>query len=242
MSAVLRPHEDPPYRPDEVTGAGEDEGYPSELRGQPRNWLALVIIVAFLGGLAYLGYRAAHSKSQGPRQQVVKIAVLPDTPPPPPPPKEEKKPEDKQDNKPQPQDKPKPLETPPAPQQLKMDGPAGEGPSPFAAGTVNNEYRGGEIGTGNGLQFALFTNQLQRHMQEALARDPDVKSEDYKVDVSVWLRPDGSFDRVRLDSSTGNAKLDASLRQALNQLPPVTGVPANLPQPVRLRITNRMMG
>ena len=47
---------------------------------------------------------------------------------------------------------------------------------------------------------------------------------------------------ILLLASTGDEKSDEVLRQALTQLPPMSNVPANLVQPIRLRITNRMTG
>ena len=213
------------------------------------SWGTRAAILAGLVAVCLLVYWAATSfKSgpSGPKRQTVKISVLPDTPPPPPPPKVEKPPEpERQETKPQPQqDQPKAQATP-EPQQLKMDGPAGDGPSAFAAGQVNSEYKGGDVGTGIGggdrLQFKLFASQLQRHIQASLARNSSIKLGDYRVNVQVWLTPSGEM-RVELASPSGDAKTDEALKQALSQLPPVSDVPASLPQPIRLRITNRMTG
>lgn len=222
-----------------------DEAAHVEDRGIGR-FLVPLVIVALMGlGVAALWFTLGQGSS-APRRQVVKIAVLPDTPPPPPP-KEEKKPEpEKVEAKPQPTpEQPKPVETPPAPQQLKMDGPAGDGPSAFAAGQVSQEYKGGEIGSGQGanrLQYAFFTNRLTRHIQSELARDDDLRGLDYRVQVRVWLAPGGAMEKVELLTSTGNPARDRDLRQALMQLPPVDQVPPSLPQPLTLRITNRVTG
>ena len=97
------------------------------------------------------------------------------------------------------------------------------------------------IGGGGKLQFALFNGQLQRHVQSALARNAKAKIADYRVNVQVWVSPAGEL-RIELLSSTGDEKSDEVLRQALGQLPPIANVPANLVQPIRLRITNRMTG
>lgn len=205
-----------------------------------------VVIAALLGAVIWWGVHAMGQSHSGPKRQTVKIAVLSDTPPPPPPPPKEKPPEpEKQELKPQmQQEQVKPQEAPPAPAQLKMDGPAGDGPSAFAAGQVATEYKGGEIGFGNGgnrLQFALFTNKLTRHIQLALSKNKDVKF-DFRVSVQVWLGANGAFQKVVLDSSTGDPQMDATLRSALTHLPPIDGVPGNLPQPLLLRITNRLTG
>lgn len=211
-------------------------------------WLIPAAAALLLIGLAYWAVTSLGGPS-APKRQTVKIAVLPDTPPPPPPPpKEEKKPEpEKQDLKPQPQqEQPKPVEAPPEPQQLKMEGPAGDGPSAFAAGSVATEYKGGEIGTGTGginrLQFAAFTNQLTRDIQAQLLRHRDLRGLDYRVSVNVWLAPSGDLSRVELASSTGNEATDAVLRRVLNEVNARGQVPPDLPQPLTLRITNRVTG
>lgn len=206
--------------------------------------LALLVV-----GLGVFIYSQMGSASKGPKRQTVKIAVLPDTPPPPPPPpKEEKRPEPKpEENKPQPQEQ-KQVEAPPEPQQLKMEGAAGDGPSAFSAGSVTQEYQKGEIGSGvggtavNKMQFALFTNQLQKHISSSLAKDPSIKLGDYRVRVNVHLEASGTFKDVTLETSTGDVTLDRALEAALRRLPPMKDVPSNLPQPISLRITNRMTG
>lgn len=210
------------------------------------SWMAGALVALAIGALVVWAVTSFKGSGGGHKQQMVKIAVLPDTPPPPP--KEEKKPEpEKREDKTQPQQEqqPKPQVAPPEPQQLKMEGPTGDAPSAFSGGSVTQEYKGGDVGTGTGggaLQFAFFTNQLSRHMQSALARTRDVRLEDYKANVRVWLSPSGEFKRVELAASTGDEKVDEALRQAFLRLPPMPDVPANLPYPIRLRITNRMIG
>ena len=220
----------------------------SQPDGKKQKILIVGSILVVMAGLVWWGVNAAGGSTSGPKRQTVKIAVLPDAPPPPPPPKPEKLPEpEKQELKQtMQQEQPKPQEAPPAPAQLKMDGPAGDGPSAFAAGQVSAEYKGGEIGTGTGgvnkLQFALFTTQLQKHIQLQLAKNTAIKLGDYRVNVQVALSPSGDFQRVELLSSTGDSQVDEALQNALNHMAPMRDVPANLPQPVRLRITNRMTG
>ena len=209
-----------------------------------------VIALALVGG-AWLLYKNLGSTSKGQRTQTVKIAVLPDTPPPPPP-KEEKKPEPKpEESKPQPQEQPKPAEAPPEPQQLKMEGAAGDGPSAFGAGSVNNDYKGGAVMTGGSggtlsdkLAANSFGNAARRELNDYLNRDQALRrGGDYKLPVSLWVRADGSIERFQLDEASGNAELDARLRQTLAQFRGFrTPPPANVPQPIRLQVTNRMTG
>jgi protein TonB len=214
------------------------------------------ILIALIG-MAVVGYggywlKSQFSKPSGPTRQVTKISIIPDTPPPPPPPpKEEKRPEPKEQKEAK-VEQPKPVEAPPQQaEQLKMEGAAGDGPSPFAAGSVTNEYKGGDVGSTiggasakpNRMQYAFFTNALQRHIQDELARNREVKQIDYRVVVKVWLARDGSIQRAVLDDSTGDDRSDAALSAALADMRRFRDAPpADMPQPIRLRITNRLTG
>jgi len=226
--------------------------YPSADEQQgARRWLVPALIVLVLVGVGALIASQMGKSSSAPKRQTVKIAVLPDTPPPPPPPKEEKRPEPKpEDNEPQPQEQPKPLEAPPEPQQLKMEGAAGDGPSAFTAGTVRSEYRGGEIGTGAGGTLAdrmagvNYGNVARRELGAFLNRDEAVRrAGDYRVPLALWLNADGSVARWELQGSTGNPAADAAIREALSRFKGFRAAPpSNLSWPMRLQLTNRMTG
>lgn len=210
-------------------------------RSDASRWLRIaggVLLVA--AAIAVVVYLLQGLGKSGPTQQrqVTRITVLPDTPPPPPPPPPKEQPKDTKDIK---QDQPKQVELPQEAQQLKMEGEAGEGASPFAAGAVSRDYTGGKVG--NGMQFAFFSNALQRHIQDELARNRKLKLGDYRVTVKVWIGADGTIRRAELADSTGNPDTDRAIRSALTDLGPLrTAVPDNLPQPIKLRITNRMTG
>lgn len=221
---------------------------PSQDGGLKRLLVPGLITLVMVGAGVFI-YRQMDSGPVAPKRQTVKIAVLPDTPPPPPP-KEEKKPEPKpEDNKPQAQEQPKPVEAPPEPQQLKMDGPAGDGPSAFAAGAVNNEYRGGEIGSGSGgvadrLAAMGYGNAARRELNEYLNREAALRSaSNYRVAVNLWVRADGSIERMELQGSSGDVALDELLRSTLHRFPGFRVTPpAGLQQPMRLQMTNRATG
>jgi len=163
----------------------------SQQRPAAQVWLrrlALAIgMFAFVGVVAWAGLNLSHPP--GPKHQVAKIALLPDTPPPPPPPPPDKpKIEPKNEIKQQ-VDKPK-VETPPEPQQLKMAGEAGEGPSPFAAGEVKNEYIGGDVG--NGGIYAAYVGRVAQMIQDELIRR---KLKVGSARLFLWLNADGAVER-----------------------------------------------
>jgi periplasmic protein TonB len=195
---------------------------------------------------------AACDKSTPAQKKTQQVKLLPDTPPPPPPPpKEEKKPEPQKEEKPQPQvAQPKPVDVP-QPQALKSDEAAGDGPgNGLVAGSVTKDYAGETIGVGSvpevgvsRLAFTSYANATTRSLNEFLAREKDLKLQDYKVAVNLWLDADGSVKRAELAGSTGDPAVDAALRTALARFPGSNARPPdNLPQPLRLRVSNRLMG
>lgn len=212
-------------------------------RSDASRWLRITGGVLLLAAaVAVVIYLLQGLGKSGPTQQrqVTRITVLPDTPPPPPPPPPKEQPKETKDIK---QDQPKQVELPQEAQQLKMEGEAGEGASPFAAGSISKDYIGGKVGDGGGMQFAFFSNALQRHIQDELARNRKLKLGDYRITVKVWIGTDGTIRRAELADSTGNPDTDRAIRAALTELGPLrTAVPENLPQPIKLRITNRMTG
>jgi periplasmic protein TonB len=199
---------------------------------------------------------ACSDKAEHPRKQQIVKLQLPDTPPPPPPPpKEQEKLQPKPDDKPPPPDAPKPVEAP-QPQALKSDEAAGDGPgNGLTAGAVSTEYKDQQIGQGNTIggvapdntvnKFAVnsFANATTRALNEFLVRDKDVKRLDYKVRVEVWLTPVGSLQRAELVGSTGDEQTDQALRTALARFPGTgSPPPASMPQPLRVMVSNRLMG
>lgn len=192
-----------------------------------------------------------------PPKKMQTVKLLPDTPPPPPPPPklEDKKPEPPKDDKPVPQP-PKPADAPQQPQALKSDEAAGNGPgSGLVAGAVTQDYSGQQIGgaaiggagsvdSGASLAAAnAFASTLTRSLNDFLARDRELRRSDYKARVLVWLSPQGELQRVELAEGTGDPQTDQALRAALGRFPGATlPPPERLPQPLRLLVTNRMIG
>jgi protein TonB len=188
------------------------------------------------------------------KMQMVKL--LPDTPPPPPPPPkpEDKKPEPKED-RPQPQlPQAKPVEAPQQ-QALRSDEAAGDGPGGgLVAGPVSKEYSGERIGGGTiggtgadeggaRLAAASFANAATRALNEFLARDRELRRADYRVRVNLWLDASGALQRIELVEGTGDAGTDQILRTALSRFPgPGATPPERMPQPLRVLVTNRMIG
>lgn len=192
-------------------------------------------------------------EQQAPRAknaQVVKL--LPDTPPPPPPPKpEERRPEPQKEDKAQPTPEPQPAPQPDAP-TLKSDEAPGQGPgSGIAAGAVTQDYAGGALGAGSGAPAAgpnrlvaqSYAQATTRALNDFLSGEKALRQADYRLTVNVWLKPDGRLQRAQLAGSTGSTNLDATLQEALLRFPGAPSpMPDGMPQPIRLRISNHMIG
>ena len=212
--------------------------------------VALAVIALLVGAAMWI-----KSMTGGPaaaKRQTAKISILPDTPPPPPPPPPKEKPEPPKDQPKQvmreqqlKQDAPKPANEP-----IKMDGPAGDGPSAFAAGTVNNEYKGGAPvvgasgGTGGNVadraQERFYANSVRQLLHDEIEKNLRSDAGELTATFSVWIEPDGSIRRFEL-VPTGDAAHDTDLRFAFDQTSRRLHLPAHsgLPQPMRFKLSVR---
>lgn len=217
-----------------------------------RVWLLRIAIAAgVLLLLAAIGIalKGMMSSKGSTKKPVTTIKILPDTPPPPPPPpKEPPKEQPKEQPKEIKMEQPKPQEIPQPSESLKMEGPAGDGPSPFAAGTVTNDYKGGDVGTKIGgkkgmAAYAWYTGQIKGRIEEVLAAEKGLSNAQYRLVVHLWLARDGRVERAELQGSSGDAQTDELIRKALAGLTSIAEAPPeDMPQPVKLRISAKNTG
>lgn len=176
------------------------------------------------------------------RKPVTSIRILPDTPPPPPPPPKEPPKEQPREVK---IEQPKPQESPQPPGEvLKMEGAAGDGDSPFAAGAVTSDYQGEKIGGTKGMAaYAWYTDQIKKRIEEALAAQKGLANVQYRIVVHIWLARNGRVERAELQGSSGDATTDRLIRQALSETGSIAEAPPDdMPLPVKLRVTSRNAG
>lgn len=219
--------------------------------GQPggiKRFIVPAVLVLALVGLGWFIAKQMGQGGSGPKKQTVKIAVLPDTPPPPPPPKPEKPPEPKpQDNAPQPQDQPKQVEAPPEPQQLKMEGAAGDGPSAFSAGNVSSDYKGGAIGSGSGssapsagdrAKFNFYAKSAQQLLRSELDRTLARDVIRLGARLQIWIDASGRIDRYEINGLSDVAAQN-QVRAAMQDISKGFRLvpPAGLPQPLEMRLS-----
>jgi periplasmic protein TonB len=209
-----------------------------------------VIIVALLSVLGGIGYGISQLMKGGAphKKQVTTIKLLPDTPPPPPPPppKEPPKEQPKEQPKEAPKEpEPKPVEAPPA-ENLKMEGPAGDGPSPFEAGAVSNDYQGGNvntIGSDGGVKFNWYAGIIKARIEDALDKNEVLKKGQYKFTISVWVTPNGDVEKVEWGSSESTYEIEQAIKSVISTMKSIRDIPPEgMPQPVKLRITAKKIG
>lgn len=234
-----------------MSALAESSLEPVPLRSWLLRGLIVIIVIALLVGLA-LWIKSMTGAPAAAKRQTAKISILPDTPPPPPPPKEEKRPEPPKNEPKQAmreeqlkQDAPKPANEP-----IKMDGPAGDGPSAFAAGTVTNEYKGGAPmvgasgGTGGNVadraQERFYANSVRQLLHDEIEKNLRSDAGELTATFSVWIEPDGSIRRFDL-VPTGDAARDTDLRFAFDQTTRRLRLPGHsgLPQPMRFKLSVR---
>jgi periplasmic protein TonB len=198
---------------------------------------AIVALVVF-GLIAWI--RGVQKDSDGPKRQVAqKIELIrppppPPEPPPPPPPPEEKIEEPlPQEQTPEeaPQD-----EAPPAEQLgLDADGVAGADGFGLAARKGGRDL----LATG-GAAFAWYTSGLKDRILEVLSDDERIRRGRYQVTVSVWVRNDGTIERIKLRRASGDPTLDRAIEETLRGMQRAQDAPPlEMPQPVTLRIVSK---
>ncbi len=200
--------------------------------------VAAVVVIFCIGVVVLL--RGVVSGGAPPVKKVVQeIHVIrpppppPDLPPPPPPPPEEKV------DIPDPQEKPDPTPSkdPPAGEKLGLDAEGTAGGDAF--GLLGNKGGRELVGSG-GSAFAWYAGLLKNQILDALDGEQKARSGGYSVVVRVWVRVDGTIDRVNIVQSSGDRERDRVIEAALARMGRLSQAPpADMPEPISLRIVSR---
>ena len=93
----------------------------------------------------------------------------------------------------------------------------------LAAGGGGGLYGGGSgrFGRGGG-GLGGWRNTVEAHVRRALQRDPRTKAANGSVNVNISIAESGTINGAQLLSSSGDAKLDAAIREVLANLPPLS--------------------
>jgi protein TonB len=206
--------------------------------------VALGLVIAVLIAL-WLRDMLMSSKPSKPMKLQQITLVRPPPPPPKPPEEKPPEPEVKEEVKldePQPTPEPQ-ADAPPPGADLGVDA-DGTG-SGDGFGLVGKKGAGDLIGGGGGgnpwgRYDALLNEAASSAFQQALSREKSLKDKNYKVIVKIWIDSSGRVTRTALVDSTGDARADEVLREALNGMRALREAPpADMPQPVKIRVTSR---
>ena len=208
-----------------------------EKQASGRKWKERAVVILgvllLVAGIGYVVQNLMNGKTNT-KKMVATIKLMPDTPPPPPPPPPKEPPKEQPKEikvlQPVPQEAPQPSEV------LKMEGAAGDGPSPFGAGKVTNEDKIG--GNGNS-RFSGYLGGLQKKIRDELSRNEKLRKGEYKAVVAIWLGRTGNVEKFELIGSSGEPDVDAALKKALSAIRQLDEPPSDMPQPVKLRISSR---
>lgn len=201
--------------------------------------LAAVVVISALVLGAVLWLRSFLGQQVEPPKQVVQEVRIvrppppPENEPPPPPPPEEEV------DVPDPQPEPDPVASnePPPGDQLGVDAEgtgAGDG-----FGLVGKPGGRDLLATG-GSVFAWYGGIVKDEILQRLTDDSTVRSGSYSVAVRIWVRHNGQIERASLIGTSGDKDRDRAIERVLAQMkqlpqPP----PANMPQPINLKIVSR---
>jgi len=177
-------------------------------------------------------------------QQITLVRPLP--PPPKPPEQKPPEPEVKDEVKldePQPTPEPQQADAPPPGADLGVDAEgsgSGDGFGLVGKKGAADLIGGGAKGNPWAWYDALMNDAVNSAVQTALGREKALKNKNYKVIVKVWIGSDGQVTRAALMDSTGDARADEVLKEALNGMRALRdGPPADMPQPMKIRVTSR---
>ena len=92
-------------------------------------------------------------------------------------------------------------------------------------------------GGGGGSRLGYYAGLIANQVQAALQSNEKTRFERFHgITVRVWLAPSGQVTRSELVNSTGEAARDSMLSQVVDSVSLHETWPADLPQPVVIRI------
>jgi periplasmic protein TonB len=182
------------------------------------------------------------------------VAIVPPPPPPPPPPPEQQPEQKMVEQTPVKQEiieeKPVdiPKDAPPDAKDDPMPGPpglddAGKGPGDLLGRPGGRGFIGGGGGGGGGSRWGWYASIVQAQIEAALQANEKTRHAVMKIQVRLWSDATGRITRVQLASSSGNAELDAVIRdQILGGLTLREPPPKDMPMPIITRVTGLSRG
>lgn len=200
----------------------------------------LGLVIAVMLGLWLKDFLGSDKPTRKPSLQQITLIK-----PPPPPPPEQKPPEPEVKKEvvelPDPEPEPQADDPPPGP-DLGVDAEGtGDGDGFGLVGRKGGaDLIGGSRGNPWAWYDAIVNDAVTSAFQDALAREKELKDKKYRVVVKVWIGANGQISRVALTDSTGDPKVDELLKRVLQDLRALRETPpADMPQPLKIRVTSR---
>jgi len=227
-------------------------------------WLGTaVVLLIFAGLIGLLAKTLLSGGSSGPKKQIQVITLIK----PPPPEVKEKPPETEVPKEapkevmetpveaPTPQNQPDSAadDSPPAGENLSVDGEGGAGDNAFGLGAKKGGRAitlGGTGGGGGGLsrlsllsKYSGYSHKMQTDIEKGVKKVLDQSGGRPKGKqqtlVKLTLSPDGTVLKYTIVGSSGIDRLDAAFRTALNGLRLSEPPPEGMPSSMTLRITTQ---
>lgn len=199
--------------------------------------VAVVAIVVVIGAGVWWLRGFLDKPVETPKQIVQEVRIVrppppPEEPPPPPPPLEEEV------GLPEPEAMPEPTPSnePPPGNQLGIDA---EGSGSGDGFGLLGRPGGRDLLATGGSVFAWYGGLVKDEVLERLGDDPEVRKGSYSIAIRVWVRHDGEIERASLVGTSGDAERDRAIERALRSARLSQPPPANMPQPINLRIVSR---
>lgn len=224
---------------------------PAGLQNTMRKAGPVLGVLALLALLGWGIYALVHSGGEQPRRivpEVVQLKLIQPPPPPPPPPPPEQKIEPPKEQTPQmkveelqqtPPSPEPPSDAPPGPPALDAAGEGGSdgfglGGKPGGAG-----YGGGG---GGGSRFGWYYSKVHDKVYAAMDRRKRLREQRLELTAQIWVEADGRISRVALLQPSGKSDIDDLVLEALRSIGRLDVPPADMPQPMNLRLGARNRG
>ncbi len=79
-----------------------------------------------------------------------------------------------------------------------------------------------------------FGEAVQNEVSDALTRNSEIRSGNYRIRVKLWIDPTRIIRRAEVAKTTGDPSRDATIAATLQGLTISRAPPSGMPQPVRI--------
>ena len=225
-------------KPPSHSGWDDDE---EETSGFKKWRVPVIAMLVLAGGIGFFANAMSKKSAAPPPKQEVTVVHLiapPQTPPPPPPPPPPQAEEKKQDIIEEVKQDDAPPE--PAPQvetALKGGGNTG---MVLKSGNGSGVFANRNNVSAERMRWSAYAGQVKSRISQALESNPRTRKARIQLDIRVWPDATGRITRAKLDTTTGDAALDALIRdEILTGLQISEPPPAGMPSAILMRINAR---